>query len=169
MKSAIVLALSLLTLTAGATVVPSRSHFLAEVRGAHAAHHSGRVSLGPVGRAGEPGSTYTITLGADDAAGAIVFTRLGGAQPARGRYPIGESAALDSAGGFRVLYLAGSATRPAGVFRAHAGTVEITPGTAGRVGGRFTLSATGFVAEHPDDESREVSITGAFTGVRQVP
>jgi hypothetical protein len=68
-----------------------------------------------------------------------------------------------------VLYLAGSATRPAGVFRAHAGTVEITTGTMERVSGRFELSATGFLADRPDDESREVSITGAFTGVRYVP
>jgi hypothetical protein len=168
MKSPILLALGLVTLSAGATLAPPHG-FIADVRGAHEARLGGRVSLGPVGRPGEPGASYTITLGADAAEGAIVLTRVGAAAPAPGLYPIGESAALDSAGGFRVLYLAGTATRPAGVFRADAGTLEITEGAAGRVSGRFELSATGFLAEHPDDESRQVHITGAFSGVRYQP
>jgi hypothetical protein len=175
MKPPIVLALGLAALSATATVVPSaligqpqaaassKTKFSAEVRGARAASHGGRVSLGPVGRPGEPGSAYTITLGADDGDGAIVLTRLDGARPGPGRYPIGESAALDSAGGLRVLYLAGSATRPEGVFRGQAGTLEIASGTPGRLSGRFEFSATGFLADTPNDESREVSITGAFT------
>ena len=181
MKPPIVLALGFAALSATATVVPSAvsgqrhaaessiTRFSAEVRGARAARHSGRVSLGPVGRPGEPGSAYTITLGADDSEGSIVFTRLDGARPGPGRYPIGESAAVDSAGGFRVLYLAGSATRPEGVFRGHAGTLEIASSTPGRLSGRFELTATGFLADTPDDESREVSITGAFTGGRYLP
>ena len=181
MTSPIVPALGLILFSAGAALLPaalggqrdassaSRSGFSAEVRGAYAGRHNGRVSFGPVGQPGEPGASYTITLGADDADGAIVFTRLGGVRPAPGRYPIGESAALDSAGGIRVLYLAGSATRPAGVFRAHAGTLEITDVGPDRLSGRFELSASGFLADRPDDESRAVTLTGAFTGVRYVP
>ena len=181
MKSSIVLGLGLLTLGTGAALVPalasgqrgpgrsSETQFSADVRGAHAAHLDGRVSLGPVGRPGEPGSSYTISLGADNADGAIVLTRLGAEPLAPGRYAIGESAAVDSAGGFRVLYLAGTATRPEGVFRADAGTLEITASARGQVSGRFELTATGFLADRPDDETRAVNIAGAFTGVRYVP
>jgi hypothetical protein len=181
MKSSIVLGLGLLTLGTGAALVPAlangqrspapaaRGHFSAEVRGAHTAQLGGRVSLGPVGQPGEPGASYTITLGADHADGAIVLTRLGAGRIAPGRYAIGESAEVDSAGGFRVLYLAGSATRPAGVFRADAGTLEITTAGPGQVSGRFELSATGFLADRPEDETRAVNIAGAFTGVRYVP
>ena len=181
MKSSIVLGLGLLTLGTGAALVPAlangqrspgrspRTQFSADVRGAHAARLNGRVSLGPVGQPGEPGSSYTITLGADDAEGVIVLTRLGASPIVPGRYAIGESTAVDAAGGFRVLYLAGTATRPEGVFRGDAGTLEIIAAPPGQVGGRFELSATGFLADQPDDETRAVNITGAFSGVRYVP
>ena len=124
--------------------------------------------LGPVGRPGQPGAAYTISLGAAGGTGAIVLTRLGGGPPGPGRYPVGESAALDTAGGFRVLYLAGSATRPEGVFRAESGTVEIAAEGPGEVRGSVDVAATGFVADDPDDESRGITITAGF-GHPRVP
>lgn len=184
MKSSIVLGLGLAAFTigaasaptpaavqpeGGANVRPLRSRFTADARGTVNAQHTGRVALGPAGRQGEPGASYTITLGADGAAGAIVFTRLAGARPEPGRYPIGESAALDSAGGFRVLYLAGDATRPEGIFRAETGTLDITAGGPGRVSGSFEFVASGFVADRPADESGRVRVTGVFHGTGYLP
>ncbi len=179
MKSSIVLWLGLVALAAatagrlqpagaaeaGRGIAGSRFH--ADVRGAIPARHDGRAVFGPVGRAGAPGSSFTITL-ADDS-GALVLTRLDGALPMPGRYPIGESAALDSAGGFRALYIAGGATRPEGVFRGETGSVEIEAATGSDLRGRFALSATGFLADHPDDESRRITLAGAFAGTRRMP
>ena len=69
---------------------------------------------------------------------------------------------MDRVGGFRALYLAGSAMRPEGVFHADAGTIEITSATEGRVSGHFELTATGFLAGSPEDESRQVTVRGSF-------
>lgn len=138
------------------------AHFTAEVRGAIVRHHDGRVARGAAGRPRGPGVAFTISLGAEGGSGAIVLTRLGGGPPGPGRYPVGESAALDSAGGFRVLYLAGSATRPEGVFRAESGTVEIAAEGSGELRGHLDAVATGFVADDPDDETRRVTITADF-------
>ncbi|HEU5039905.1 MAG TPA: hypothetical protein VFT84_03730 [Gemmatimonadales bacterium] len=176
MRPRILLALGVATAAAAAALSPALapgqatagddSRFSAEVRGAVTRHYSGHVVLGPVGRPGEAEAAYTITLGAEGGTGAIVLTRLGSEPLRPGRYPLGESAALDSAGGFRVLYLAGSATRPEGVFRAESGTVEIESADAGGIRGALELTATGFVATDPDDESREVRITARLGGVR---
>ncbi len=138
------------------------AHFTAEVRGAIVRHHDGRVAMGAAGRPRGPGVAFTISLGAEGGSGAIVLTRLGGGAPGPGRYPVGESAALDSAGGFRVLYLAGGATRPEGVFRAESGTVEIAAEGSGELRGHLDVAATGFVADDPDDETRRVTITAGF-------
>ena len=148
--------------TAPGQAVRGHGWFAAEVRGAVEAHHAGHVVLGPVGGAGDGDATYTISLGADRGTGALVLTRLG-AEPLRsGRYPIGESAALDSTGGFRVLYLAGSATQPAGVFRGESGTLDLEVESPGEVRGRLELTASGFVAADPDDETRRVTLVATF-------
>ena len=143
------------------------SWFDAEVRGAVSARHSGRVVVGPVAAAIGPGA-YTITLGASGETGAIVLTRLGSEPLRSGRYPVGESAALDAAGGFRVLYLAGTATRPEGVFRGESGTLDLEVEESGSVRGRVEVTASGFVAADPDDETRRVTVTASF-GNAQMP
>jgi hypothetical protein len=170
MRSVTVLSLGLLAFVTGASLAPvlasegrsDRSHFWMDVEGAHPATVTGRVAYGVVGHPGEPGASFTITLGASDAEGAVVFTRLDGVTPAPGRYPIGDTDVVDRVGGFRALYLAGSATRPEGVFHADAGTIEITSAGAGRVSGHFELTATGFLSESPEDESRQVIVRGSF-------
>jgi hypothetical protein len=139
--------------------------FSAEVRGAIEARHGGRVVIGPVAAAGDAGA-YTISLGGEGGSGAIVLTRAG-IEPLRsGRYPIGESAVLDSAGGFRVLYLAGTAVRPEGVFRGESGTLDLEVERSGDVRGRLELSASGFVAADPDDETKRVTVTATFGNAR---
>jgi hypothetical protein len=170
MKSTTVIGLGLLAFVTGAALAPvlasedrtDRSHFWMDVEGAHRATSTGNVAYGPVGRPGEPGGSFTITLGARDAEGAVVFTRLDGVTPAPGRYPIGDTGASDRVGGFRALYLAGSATQPEGVFHADGGMIEITSATDGRISGHFELTATGFLADSPEDESRQVTVRGSF-------
>jgi hypothetical protein len=61
-----------------------------------------------------------------------------------------------------VLYLAGSSTRPEGVFRAESGTVEIAAEGPSELRGHLDAVATGFVADDPDDETRRVTITADF-------
>jgi len=170
MKYATVVGIGFLAFVTGAALAPvvasedrlDKSHFWADVQGAYTATSTGKVAFGPVGRPGEPGASFTITLGAKDAEGAIVFTRLDGVIPGRGRYPVGNTVAMDRVGGFRALYLAGRAMRPEGVFHADAGTIEITSATDGRVSGHFELTATGFLAGSPEDESRQVTVRGSF-------
>jgi hypothetical protein len=170
MRSATVFGLGLLAFVTGAALAPvlasedrsDRSHFWMDVEGAHRATATGRVAYGAVGRPGEPGASFTITLGASDAEGAVVFTRLDGVTPAPGRYPIGDTDVVDRVGGFRALYLAGSAVRPEGVFHGDAGTIEITSAVGGRISGHFELTASGFLADSPEDESRPVTVRGSF-------
>ena len=98
MKSTTVIGLGLLAFVTGAALAPglasenrtSQSHFWADVQGAYTATPTGKVAFGTVGKPGEPGASFTITLGAKDAGGAIVFTRLDGVTPAPGRYPVGR-------------------------------------------------------------------------------
>ncbi|HYC31691.1 MAG TPA: hypothetical protein VEB59_05340 [Gemmatimonadales bacterium] len=144
---------------------PGSSWFSAEVRGAVSARHTGRVMVGPVAAAGGPGA-YTITLGGTGESGAIVLTRLGNEPLRSGRYPVGESATLDAAGGFRVLYLAGTATRPEGVFRGESGTLDLEVEASGRVRGRIEVTGSGFVAAEPDDETKRVVVTAEFGDAR---
>ena len=47
--------------------------------------------------------------------------------------------------------------------------MEISSGGPEQMSGRFEFCAAGFLADRPDDESRQVTITGAFTGSRYVP
>lgn len=139
-----------------------RSRFTAVIGGDVATLLAGRAVQGVVGAPGAPGSAYTITLGAPQGGGAIVLTRNDGRVPPVGRHPVGNAAALDSIGGFRAVYIAGSAARPLGVFQAVAGTVEILEHTPDGPRGSFDLLATGFLARDPDDESRRVTIRGHF-------
>lgn len=178
MKSFTVVGLGLIAFMTGAVLAPhlvsensagaagrrtGGSFFRAQVDGDYSDRPTGKVAFGAIGLPGEAGATFTITLGAEGSAGAIVFTRLDGVAPRPGRYPIGNSAALDRAGGFRALYVAGSASRPRGVFHGEAGTIEITSAARDHVSGHFELTARGFLAEFSDDEHRRVTVSGAFT------
>jgi hypothetical protein len=178
MKPTAVLALGVLAFAVGAALAPTAlpgparaaesgasagSFFQATVTGADSGRATGRVAFGALGLPGEPGSSFTITLGADNARGAIVLTRRDGAAPVAGRYPIGEATALAAAGGFQAIYIAGAATDPRGVFRAESGTLHITSQAGDRMTGHFEMHAVGFLADEPDDETRRVTLSGAFT------
>jgi hypothetical protein len=178
MKPSNVVGLGVLAFGVGAALAPAvspalgragASHFQASVSGSDSVSLTGRVAFGAAGRPGEPGSSYTITLGSDGGAGAIVFSRPDGATPGIGRHPIGEATVPDADGGFQALYIAGSAVDPRGVFRADSGTLQITSAADDRLSGQFELHATGFLSSSPDDETRRVAVSGAFTARRTRP
>lgn len=173
MKSVAVLGLGVIGLSAGAFItagaasglgraVPTeRSHSEAAVHGGVSARPAGEVAFGVVGDTASGVGAFTITLAGSDSSGAILFTSLDGRLPAPGRYELSDTAAV----GFRAMYVAGSAERPTGLFRAERGTLEITASSAERISGRFSFTGGGFLANDPSDEGSEVKVSGAFNEV----
>jgi hypothetical protein len=114
-----------------------RSHFWMDVQGAHRATATGRVAYGPVGRPGEAGASFTSRWAprtrrvpwSSPGSTAPCPTRAAPRLRTRTRW-------IASAGGTRCI-LAGSATKPEGVFHADAGMMEITSATEGRISGAF--------------------------------
>jgi hypothetical protein len=168
MKSVAVLGLGIIALTAGAFITAGAadmkraSYFEASVEGGLSARPAGDVAFGVVGDTGSGVSAFTITLGGKDSSGAILLTSLDGRVPAPGRYELSDTAST----GFRAMYVAGSAERPTGLFRAERGTLEITASTAEHISGHFSFTAGGFLASDPSDEGFEVKITGTFMSTR---
>jgi hypothetical protein len=166
MKSIAVLGMGLIALTAGAFITAgaapgtSASYFEASVAGGMSSRPAGEVAFGVVGDSGTGVSAFTITLGGADSSGAILFTSLDGRMPAPGRYELSDTAST----GFRAMYVAGSAERPTGLFRAERGTLEITASGAEHLSGHFSFTGAGFLASDPTDEGSEVTINGAFIG-----
>ena len=168
MKSVAVLGLGVIALTTGAFMSASEvaargSYFEAAVNGATAARPSGDVAFGMVGDSVAGVAAFTITLGAGDSSGAILFTNLDGGMPAPGRYD------LNGENGLRATYVAGSPERPTGLFRAEQGTLEITASSAEHISGHFSFSGTGFLASDTADEDRHVTVNGAFTSTHEAP
>jgi len=182
MKSVAVLGLGVIALTTGAfisagaaagsgTAIASLargSYFEAAVAGAVKARPSGEVAFGIVGDSASGVAAFSITLDAEGSAGAILFTSLDGRMPAPGRYEVADGAAA-AASGFRASYIAGSAERPSGLFRAERGTLEITASSAGHISGHFSFTGSGFMASDPSDESARVTVSGAFTATHPSP
>ncbi len=88
MQSVAVLGLGVIALTTGAFISASEaaargSYFEAAVMGATAARPSGDAAFGTVGDSIAGVAAFTITLGAGDSSGAILFTNLGGGEPQR--------------------------------------------------------------------------------------
>ncbi len=169
MKSITVLGLGVIALSAGAFITAGAesglrgalvrsSHFEAAVNGGISARPTGEVAFGVVGDTASGVAAFTITLGGSDSSGAILFTRLDGRLPAPGRYELSDT----TAEGFRAMYVAGSAERPTGLFRAERGTLEIMASDAERISGRFSFTGAGFLANDPTDEGSEVKVSGAF-------
>ena len=144
------------------------SYFEAAVEGAVIARPSGEVAFGIVGDSAAGMAAFTITLGGEGSTGAILLTSLEGRMPAPGRYEVTDGA-LASATGFRGSYIAGSADRPSGLFRAKRGTLEITASSAGHLSGQFSFTGAGFLVLDPSDESSEVTVSGAFTATHPSP
>jgi hypothetical protein len=165
MKSVAGLSLGVIALTAGAFITAGAAagnrDFEASVEGGVVAHPTGRVAFGVVGDSGIGVEAFTITLEGSDSSGAILFTSLDGRMPAPGRYELGDD---DS--GFRATYVAGSAERPTGLYRAERGTLEITASSPEHISGYFSFTGVGFTAADPSDERSEVTVDGAFMSTR---
>ena len=164
MKSVAVQGLGVIALMAGAYItvgaedLQDASYFEASVAGGMTARPAGDVAFGVVGESGSEVAAFTITLAGTDSSGAILFTSLDGRLPAPGRYELSDTAPT----GFRAIYVAGSAERPTGMFRAERGTLEITAASAERISGHFSFTGAGFLAGDPSDEGSEVKVSGAF-------
>lgn len=171
MKSAAVQGIGVIALTAGAFITAGAagsnnglaglrpaSYFEASVDGGMSARPAGEVAFGIVGDSGSGVAAFTITMGGGDSSGAILFTSLDGRMPAPGRYELSDTAGS----GFRAIYIAGSAERPTGLFRAERGSLEITASSAEHISGHFSFTGSGFLASDPSDEGSEVKVDGAF-------
>lgn len=130
--------------------------FTLDLRGAVSLRTSGRVEHGPAGSGVEP--WYSITLGGQNGAAAVVFTRRGTAPAAPGRYLVGEGQLAN--GGFSGLIITGAASHPTGVFEVQHGVLRITTAADGQLAGEFELHATGFLGETPDEDTWQVTATG---------
>jgi hypothetical protein len=109
---------------------------------------------------GEAGSgAFVLTLGANSAAGAVLFTRVSGIRPEPGVYPLSE----DPERGIQALVVTGPPSRPTGAFRAHAGRLTIARSSDDLIEGHFDIGAVGFEAGDPAREDRELRLRGAFT------
>jgi hypothetical protein len=182
MKSVAVLGFGVIALTTGAFIsagaasgsgtailsLARGSYFEAAVEGAVSARPSGEVAFGIVGDSASGVAAFTITLDAGSSAGAILFTSLEGKMPTPGRYEVTDGA-VAGATGFRASYIAGSAERPSGLFRAERGTLEITASSARHISGQFSFTGAGFLVSDPSDESSEVTVSGAFSSTHPSP
>jgi hypothetical protein len=147
---------------AGHAVMKRSSYFEASVAGGMSARPAGEVAFGIVGDSASEVAAFSISLGGRDSSGAILFTSLDGRMPAPGRYELSDTATV----GFRAIYVAGSAERPTGLFRAERGILEITASSAEHLSGHFSFTGAGFQASDPTDEGSEVTIHGAFMSTR---
>ncbi len=133
------------------------SSFEARTSGAQVLELRGSAEFGEVQEAGGSGA-FVLTLGAESANGAVVFTWPMGTRPQPGAYSISEDMA-----GLRGLVLTGRVSAPTGAYRAQAGTLTITRSREGLLQGRFDLNAAGFEAANPMDEERPLEVRGQFT------
>ena len=179
MKSVAVLGFGVIALTTGAFISAGAtagsgggiaspatgSYFEAVVEGAVSARPSGEVAFGVVGDSSAGIAGFTITLDAKGSSGAILLTGLDGRIPAPGRYELTGGAPVGS-GAFRASYIAGSAERPTGLFRATSGTLEITAAGSDHISGQFSFTGSGFTTSDASDEGAQVAVSGAFTSTR---
>jgi hypothetical protein len=107
---------------------------------------------------------FTLSLGADDTNGSVLFTRMNGARLLPGTYAI--SGRDDGSDEIRALVMTGTASRPTGVFRGKSGYPIVTSATDNVIRGRFQVDAKGFLASHPADESRPMRATAMFVATR---
>jgi hypothetical protein len=167
LTSLIVLTLTAFTGAAHPTILPTpteSSSFFAELHGDLHASPRGTARFGTV-EGGAGATMFSLSLGADGADGSVLFTRTNGGRLTPGTYAV--SGRDDGSDEIRALVMTGSATRPTGVFRGHAGYLIITSATDNVIRGRFQVAATGFLASDPADESRPMKATGMFTATRQ--
>jgi hypothetical protein len=112
------------------------------------------------------GSVFSIALGATGNDGAILLSRTGAQLPSSGSYRLTEwDSAADAQ--WHGLIITGSPSHPSGVFRVTKGTITITSASTERMVGTFEMQAAGFLAEDMDNESRTLTVSGAFNAKRE--
>jgi hypothetical protein len=154
-----IVALCLPQLAAGCGVPPEHSGFEAEARGAVETTMRGTPAFTPT----------ALTL-SGDSGGTLVFAGSAAAGLESGRYAVQR---LDQPSGVvgpgptsfvNVLFIAGTPSRPVGVFRGRAGVLTVTAATEARIAGRFELEAVGVLADgdQPSADSASVRLSGSF-------
>lgn len=124
----------------------------------------GGAKFGTVDGRGQVPAVFTISLGAANTDGSVLFTRPGGARLTAGTYRItGHDDGTDD---LRVMVMTGSAEQPTGVFRGQSGTLVITSVSDNLIRGSYQVDATGFLGNDPATEDKNIRATGAFTAVR---
>ncbi|HUQ80871.1 MAG TPA: hypothetical protein VM076_07030 [Gemmatimonadaceae bacterium] len=141
-------------LAAGCGAVVERPGFEAEVRGAVEATMRGTTAFTPT----------TLTLSAGDGSrngGTLVFAASDGAGLTTGSYDVSPRARSASV---NALYIAGTPSRPLGVFRGRTGALTVTAATEERIAGRFELEAVGVIAGGgaTRTDSAAVRVSGSF-------
>lgn len=134
------------------------SRFEGAAHGAVEAVLQGEAEFGMVSDGAQ--ERFALNLGTASAQGAVVLSRVGEV-PAVGVYAV-SPAGLLRRGDFSSVVITGSSAHPTGVFHATSGTVTITRSSADRISGTFELHATGLLAANPDDESKDVVVSGSF-------
>ena len=124
----------------------------------------GGASFGTVDGRGAAPTVFTISLGAGNADGSILFTRPNGMRLVVGTYRI--TGRDDESDEVRALVMTGSAERPTGVFRGRSGTLVIRSVSDNVIRGSYRVEATGFLAADPAAEDKAIRATGGFTAVR---
>lgn len=150
-----------ITVRGGFTAQPAAmaSVFEAETHGAIQAGPRGSAEFGIMEN--RESRLFTLNMGAYSEQGAIVLTR-GGSRPEAGVYRV-SSSWTESSTDFHGLVVTGSPSQPTGVFHAQSGSVTILSSTADRMTGTFELHGNGFLADSPDDEQHELTVTGSFS------
>ena len=147
--------------TAGSAIPASmRSSFEARVTGDVIEAPRGQARFGMIRGGGGLAPGFSLSLGAGDTGGAVLFSRQG-APLGVGTYRIAEANVGEDA--VQALVLTGPPERPTGSFRARRGTLTITLASDNLMAGHFELDGEGFLATNPRDESRRVSVSGEFT------
>lgn len=140
----------LLPLAAGCGAAVERPGFEAEVHGAVETTMRGTTAFTP----------SALTLSAGDSGGTLVFSS-DGAGLASGTYDVSP---MGSTPFVNALFIAGTPSRPVGVFRGRAGALTVTTATEARIAGRFELEAVGVLADGDSTraDSAAVRLSGSF-------
>lgn len=135
--------------------LPDAGRFTATVTGAVSAQFTGTAAS--FGTASSP-AAWAVQMTADDRSGGVSFSEEGAPRPTPGTYSL--ASALEHGGNApdaAFTGVVGVASAAAG-FGSISGTLTITSSSPTSVSGEFT-----FVAVDPEDESRQVTVTGSFT------
>jgi hypothetical protein len=146
------------------TSFTTHGSFASSIAGAVRLELHGGARFGTVDGRGAAQTVFTISLGAGNTDGSILFTRPSGTRLVAGTYRI--TGRDDGSDEVRALVMTGSAERPTGVFRGRAGTLVITSVSDNVIRGRYRIEATGFPAADPAAENEAIRATGGFTAVR---